>query len=99
MTTRAPLNGTGAAEMEFEASHYSTPEMEEEWEVHEGSPHSNPYSNPEMEYEADRFIPLIAKAATKLLPHAVRLGRGLFRRLGRGSSQQPGSRASASGRS
>ncbi len=166
MTTRAPLNGTGAAEMEFEASHYSTPEMEEEWEVHEGSPysnpystpemeeewevhegspysnpysnpemeeewevhegspysnpysnpystpemeeewevhegspHSNPYSNPEMEYEADRFIPLIAKAATKLLPHAVRLGRGLFRRLGRGSSQQPGSRATASGRS
>jgi len=73
--------------------------MEEEWEVHEGSPHSNPYSNPEMEYEADRFIPLIAKAATKLLPHAVRLGRGLFRRLGRGSSQQPGSRATASGRS
>src|SRR5437763_1614835 len=51
MTTRASLNGTSAAEMEFEAAQYSNPysnpEMEEEWEAHEGSP----YSNPEMEEE------------------------------------------------
>src|SRR5947207_2755416 len=51
MTTRASLNGTSAAEMEFEAAQYSNPysnpEMEEEWEAHEGSP----YSSPEMEEE------------------------------------------------
>src|SRR5438128_1194576 len=51
MTTRASLNGTSAAEMEFEAAHYSNPEMEEEWEMHEGSHYSNPYSNPELEEE------------------------------------------------
>src|SRR5256714_1025466 len=51
MTTRASFNGTSAAEMEFEAAHYSNPEMEEEWETPEGHPHSNPYSNPEMEEE------------------------------------------------
>ena len=68
MTTRASLNGTSAAEMEFEAAQYSNPysnpEMEEEWEAHEGSPYSSPemeeewemhegshYSNPEMEEE------------------------------------------------
>jgi hypothetical protein len=51
MTTRASLNGTSAAEMEFEAAQYgnpySNPEMEEEWEMHEGSP----YSSLEMEEE------------------------------------------------
>ncbi len=40
-----------AGEMEFEAAQYSnpysSPEMEEEWEAHEGSP----YSSPEMEEE------------------------------------------------
>ena len=51
MTTRASFNGTGAAEMEFEAAHSSNPEWEEEWETHEGNPYSNPYSNPEMEEE------------------------------------------------
>src|SRR5438876_3554392 len=51
MTTRASFNGTSAAEMEFEAAHYSNPEMEEEWESPEGHPYSNPYSNPEMEEE------------------------------------------------
>jgi hypothetical protein len=71
MTTRASQNGTGAAEMEFEAAHYSspemeeeweeeaysnpegysTPEMEEEWEAHETSQYSNPSSHPEMEWE------------------------------------------------
>src|SRR5947208_1086847 len=55
MTTRASLNGTSAAEMEFEAAQYSNPysnpEMEEEWESPEGSHYSNPYSNPEMEEE------------------------------------------------
>src|SRR2546421_11930899 len=51
MTTRASFNGTSAAEMEFEATHYSNPEMEEEWESPEGHPYSNPYSNPEMEEE------------------------------------------------
>ncbi len=51
MTTRASQNGTGAAEMEFEAAHYSNPELEEEWELHEGHPYSNPYSNPEFEEE------------------------------------------------
>src|SRR5436853_520070 len=55
MTTRASFNGTSAAEMEFEAAHYSNPEMEEEWESPEShpysNPHSNPYSNPEMEEE------------------------------------------------
>jgi hypothetical protein len=42
---------TSAGEMEFEAAQYSNPyfnpEMEEEWEAHEGSP----YSSPEMEEE------------------------------------------------
>ena len=42
---------TSAGEMEFEAAQYSNPysnpEMEEEWEMHEGSH----YSNPEMEEE------------------------------------------------
>ena len=51
MTTRASFNGTSAAEMEFEATHYSNPEMEEEWESPEGHPYSNPYSNPELEQE------------------------------------------------
>src|SRR5436309_14966008 len=51
MTTRASLNGTSAAETEFEAAHYSNPETEEEWEMHEGSHYSNPYSNPELEEE------------------------------------------------
>ena len=50
-----------------------------EWEIHEGSHYSNPYSNPEWEDESDRFFPLVAKAATKLLPHAVRIGRNLIR--------------------
>src|SRR5579884_481010 len=72
MTTRASQNGTGAAEMEFEAAHYSSSEMEKEWEeeaysnpegystpemeeelgAHETSQYSNPYSQPEMEWEA-----------------------------------------------
>jgi hypothetical protein len=51
MTTRASLNSISAAEMEFEAAQYSNPysnpELEEEWEMHEGSP----YSSPEMEEE------------------------------------------------
>ncbi len=179
MTTRASQNGTGAAEMEFEAAHYSspemeeeweeeaysnpegysTPEMEEEWETHETSQYSNPYSNPEMEWEthesshysnpemeweahetshyshpelewethetsqyshpysnpysnpelewetheashynpysnpemeADRFFPLIAKAAKLVLPHAKRLamrvGRNILSRMRQPSS-------------
>ena len=82
------------------SSPYSTPEME--WESHEGHPYSNPYSNPEMEWEdeSDRFFPLVAKAATKLLPHAVRIGRNLIRggrrrpslRRPVGSPRQMGSR-------
>src|SRR6266536_2702231 len=61
MSTRASPNGTGAAEMEFEAAYYSNPEMEEEWEdevshpysIAEGyaNPYSNPFSNPELEEE------------------------------------------------
>src|SRR5262249_52367916 len=51
MSTRASQNGTTEAEMEFEAAHYSNPEMEDEWEVHEGHPYTNPFSNPEMEEE------------------------------------------------
>ncbi len=46
--------------------------------------------------QSHRFIPLIAKAASKLLPHAIRLGRNLFRRRG---SQQQGGPATAGGRS
>jgi hypothetical protein len=42
MSIRASSNGTSAAEMEFEAASYSNPEFEEEWEVHEGHPYSNP---------------------------------------------------------
>jgi hypothetical protein len=88
-----------AGEMEFEAAHYSNPysnpemEMEAEWETHEGHPYSNPYSNPEMEWEdeSDRFFPLVAKAATKLLPHAVRIGRNLIR----GGRRRPALRRSA----
>ena len=57
MTTRASHDGTSAAEMEFEAAHYSNPEMEEEWETHEGSHYSNPYSNPEMEWETPEGHP------------------------------------------
>jgi hypothetical protein len=181
MTTGASANGTGAAEMEFEAAHYSNPELEEEWELHEGHPYSNPYStpefeeewetpeghpysnpemewelheghpysnpysnpemewemheghpysnpefeeewelheghpysnpysnpemewemheghpysNPEMEDEADRFIPIIAKAATRLLPNAISVGRNLIR----GMRQRPGSRRRVGGR-
>src|SRR5438876_1162865 len=105
---------TSAGEMEFEAAQYSnpysnpemeeewemhegspypSPEMEEEWEMHEGSQYSNPYSNPEMEWEdeSDRFFPLVAKAATKLLPHAVRIGRNLIR----GGRRRPALRRSA----
>src|SRR6266702_4029212 len=83
-------------EMEWEmheGSPYSSPEMEEEWEMHEGSQYSNPYSNPEMEWEdeSDRFFPLVAKAATKLLPHAVRIGRNLIR----GGRRRPALRRSA----
>ena len=76
-----------------EGSPYSSPEMEEEWEMHEGSQYSNPYSNPEMEWEdeSDRFFPLVAKAATKLLPHAVRIGRNLIR----GGRRRPALRRSA----
>src|SRR5216684_835964 len=91
---------------------YSSPEMEEEWEMHEGSQYSNPYSNPEMQWEmhegsqysnpfsnpemqwedeSDRFFPLVAKAATKLLPHAVRIGRNLIR----GGRRRPALRRSA----
>jgi len=139
MTTRASSNGTAETSMEFEAAHYSTPEMEEEWETHEGthfsnpystpemedewesesshfsnpysnpemedewesesSHFSNPYSNPEMEYEADRFIPLIAKAASRLLPQAVRLGRGLLRSLGQSNAGQAGGRSMSPQRS
>src|SRR5258707_769689 len=90
MTMRASQNGTGAAEMEFETAHYSNPELEEEWELHEG----HPYSNPEMEDEADRFIPIIAKAATRLLPKAISVGRNLIR----GMRQRPGSRRRVGGR-
>jgi hypothetical protein len=76
-------------EMEWETHEghpYSSPEME--WEMHEGQPYSSPYSTPEMEWEdeSDRFFPLVAKAATKLLPHAIRIGRNLFRGGRRGSS-------------
>src|SRR5438270_369962 len=76
-------------EMEWEmheGSHYSNPE----WETHEGSHYSNPYSNPEWEDESDRFFPLVAKAATKLLPHAVRIGRNLIR----GGRRRPAPRRS-----
>ncbi|HET8912575.1 MAG TPA: hypothetical protein VFN23_13970, partial [Ktedonobacteraceae bacterium] len=153
MTTRASQNGTIAAEMEFEATHYNSPESEDEWEAHEGHPYNVPesshynspefedeweaheghpynipesshfnspefedeweiheghpynvpesshYNYPEFENEADRFIPIIAKAATKLLPHAIRFGRNLFRRMGRGrrSPQQSGGRPVATG--
>jgi hypothetical protein len=147
MTTRASQNGTGAAEMEFEAAHYSSPEMEGEWEeedysnpegystpemeeeleaqesshyshpeleweTHETSHYSNPYSSPELEWEthetshysnpemewethegshynphsnpemeADRFFPLITKAAKLVLPHAKRLAMRVGRNI------------------
>ena len=97
-------------EMEWEAhetSHYSHPELE--WETHEANhyshPYSNPYSNPELEWEtheashynpysnvmeADRFFPLIAKAAKLVLPHAKRLamrvGRNILSRMRQRSS-------------
>src|SRR5437868_10327038 len=90
-----------------EAHPYSNPEMEwemheghpysnpeEEWEMHEGHPYSSPYSNPEMEYETDRFVPIIAKVATRLLPKAIRVGRNLIRGMG----QRPGSRRRMGGR-
>jgi hypothetical protein len=31
---------TSAGEMEFEAAHYSNPEMEEEWEIHGVTPYN-----------------------------------------------------------
>src|SRR5947209_6482671 len=63
---------------------YSNPEWEEEWETHEG----HPYSNPEWENEADRFFPIIAKVAGKLLPKAIKLGRNLFRGMKHPDNQQ-----------
>src|SRR2546423_1773150 len=78
-----------------EGSHYSNPysnpEMEEEWETHEGSHYSNPYSNPED--KSDRFFPIIAKVAGKLLPHAVRLGRNIFRGMRRGGGRSQPARS------
>src|SRR5437588_2684139 len=78
-----------------EGSHYSNPysnpEMEEEWETHEGSHYSNPYSNPED--ESDRFFPIIAKVAGELFPHAVRLGRNIFRGMRRGGSRRQPARS------
>src|SRR5438105_2308197 len=70
---------------------YANPEMEEEWETHEGSHYSNPYSNPED--ETDRFFPIIAKVAGKLLPHAVRLGRNIFRGMRRGGGRSQPARS------
>src|SRR5437660_5148751 len=57
MATRASLNGTRAAEMEFEAAHYSYPEMEDEsahpYSGQEG--YNNPYSHSEFEEEWETY--------------------------------------------
>src|SRR2546430_1925775 len=65
----------------FQPNPYTQSEFEEEWEAapphhFQPNPYTQLYVQQEMEHP-DRFIPLIAKAASKLLPHAVRLGRNL----------------------
>lgn len=83
-------NGTSAAEMAFETSHfgnpYNNPELEDEWEAHEAAHTTSPEMEDEGELFFKRVLGRLARAATpfakQLAPLAARTLVGMIPGIG-----------------